>query len=213
MTQVVDNLGSECVVEDFDPNDVTPDFDYYEDDDVDGFEGTPDEILPPTPEAGDNYVGARLRLPCGDREAMGRVAKRARDNDGNPIGRANQNPILDTREYIVEFEDGTQAELAANVIAQSMYAQCDPEGNAYVLFDSIVDYKRDSTAMNKNDQVARKADGRTYMRRSTVGWKLCVQWKDGSTSWERLADLKETHPTEVAEYAVAQDIADAPTFN
>ena len=78
MTQVVDNLGSECVVEDFDPNDVTPDFDYYEDDDVDGFEGTPDEILPPTPEAGDNYVGARLRLPCSDREAMGRVAKHAR---------------------------------------------------------------------------------------------------------------------------------------
>ena len=94
-----------------------------------------------------------------------------------------------------------------------MYAQCDPEGNAYVLFDSIVDYKRDSTAMSKNDQAARKADGRTYMRRSTVGWKLCIQWKDGSTSWERLADLKETHPTEVAEYAVAQDIADAPAFN
>ena len=60
MTQVVDNLGSECVVEDFDPNDVTPDFDYYEDDDVDGFEGTPDEILPPTPE----LVTTMLELAC-----------------------------------------------------------------------------------------------------------------------------------------------------
>jgi hypothetical protein len=23
----------------------------------------------------------------------------------------------------------------------------------------------------------------------TKGWKLCVKWKDGTTSWERLADL------------------------
>ena len=55
-----------------------------------------------------------------------RVLKRARDNYDNVIGRANENPILDTRGYIVEFEDGEQAELAANTIAQSMYDQCDP---------------------------------------------------------------------------------------
>ena len=42
---------------------------------------------------------------------------------------ANENPILDTRGYVVEFEDGEQAELAANTIYQSMYAQCDPDGN------------------------------------------------------------------------------------
>ena len=41
---------------------------------------------------------------------------------------------------MIEFEDGTTSELAANVIAQSMYAQCDPDGNTYVLFDSIVNH-------------------------------------------------------------------------
>ena len=40
-----------------------------------------------------------------------------------------ENPILDTRKYIVQFNDGDEAELAANVIATNMYAQCDPEGN------------------------------------------------------------------------------------
>ena len=100
---------------------------------------------------------------------MGRVTKRLRDADGNPIGRANENPILDTREYVVEFDDGTQAELAANVIAQSMYAQCDPDGNTYVLFDSIVDFRKNESALSKADQVAKKSDGRTYMRRSTAG--------------------------------------------
>ena len=98
----------------------------------DGFEGTPDEIKeapPSTPEASDNYVGLRLHLPHGQSLARGRVLKRAHDNDENVIGRANENPILYTRGYVVEFEDGEQAELAANTIAQSIYAQCDPDEN------------------------------------------------------------------------------------
>ena len=57
------------------------------------------------------------------------MLKRAHDNDDNAIGRANEKPILDTRGYVVEFEDGEQTELATNIIAQSMYAQCDPDRN------------------------------------------------------------------------------------
>ena len=52
--------------------------------------------------------------------AMGRVTKRARDSDGNPLGTVHENPILNTRQYIVEFNDGDEAELAANVIAANM---------------------------------------------------------------------------------------------
>ena len=52
-------------------------------------------------------------LPRGadDVMARGKVVKRARDDAGNPVGRANNNPILDTREYVFEFEDETEAEL------------------------------------------------------------------------------------------------------
>ena len=50
--------------------------------------------------------------------------------DGSVIGRAHANPILDTRTYEVEFPDEQTAEMAANVIAQNMYASmCDEEGN------------------------------------------------------------------------------------
>jgi hypothetical protein len=42
---------------------------------------------------------------------------------------------------------------------------------------------------------------------------LCVQWKDGSTSWQSLKDLKEAYPVAVAEHAVAQGIDDEPAFN
>ena len=155
----------------------TPDFQYYADDDEDGFTGNPDEIEDveiPTPEAQDNYVGVSLELPFGDGLAQGRVTKRARDNDGNVIGWAHDNPILDTRRYVVAFENGEEAELSANAIAQSMYAQCDPGGNQCVLFDSIVDYRKSTTALTKADKKVVKANGRTFLRRSSKGRQLCV---------------------------------------
>ena len=89
---------------------------------------------------------------------QGRVHKCTHDNDGNPIGIGNKNPILNSREYSVEFKDGTEAELAANNISQSMYAQCDPDGRTYVLFDYITDFCRSKTAICYADQTVRKAD-------------------------------------------------------
>ena len=200
-------------MEDFAPDELTPVLEYYEDDE-DGFEGTPDDLPEQTvtPEWGDNYLHVDLMFPRGNTLERGRVTKRARDSEGNPMGTANANPILDTRQYIVEFEDGTEAELAANAIAQSMYAQCDEDGNQYLLFDSIVDYRRSTTALCYADQKVTR-NGRTTIRRSTAGWQLCVQWKDGSTSWQKLSDMKESHPIETAEYAVAQEIDREPAFN
>jgi hypothetical protein len=46
----------------------------------------------------------------------------------------------------------------------------------------------------------------------TKGWKLCVKWHDGSTSWERLADLTELYPIEVAEFATAHGLHDEAAF-
>ena len=39
--------------------------------------------------------------------------------------------MLDTRSYIVEFDDNDQMELTANLIAKSLYAQYDPDGNLW----------------------------------------------------------------------------------
>ena len=71
----------------------------------------------------------------------GRIKSSKWDADGNPIGWTDANPILDTREYIMEFEDGNEAGLNVNLIAEAMYAQCDPNGNQYVLLDSLVDHR------------------------------------------------------------------------
>ena len=61
-----------------------------------------------TPEVlDDTYVNMEIALPRdGDGPEFARVTKRLRDANGLPIGTANDNPILDTRLYEVEYLDG-----------------------------------------------------------------------------------------------------------
>jgi hypothetical protein len=94
-----------------------------------------------------------------------------------------------------------------------MYAQCDPDGNQYVLLDSLTNHQRLDTALQLSDQTTVHSYGRTYQQRNTIGWQICCQWRDGSSSWEKLSDLKESHPLETAEYAVTMGIDHEPAFN
>ena len=189
---------------------LTPDHELYADDFEGTHEGVPD-IDNVTPEDEDNYVGAEVNLPFGGTMKSGKVKKRARDSSGVLTGTKHENPILDTRTYQVEFPDGEVAEYSANIIAENMYAQCDPEGNQHLLMEAIVDHKSDGNAVKFADRFV-TVNGRQYHRKTTAGWKLCPKWKNGETSWERLADLKESYPIEVAEYAVAQGIDHEPAF-
>ena len=77
----------------------------------------------------------------------------------------------------------------------------------------IIDYRKDEgTAIPKSDKwIVTKRGGRR-LRKSTAGWSLLVQWKDGSESWIPLRTMKESHPVETAEFAVARGIEEeAPT--
>ena len=64
-----------------------------------------------------------------------------RDKNGLPIGTANDNPILDSRVFEVEFPDGHKAAMAANIIAENLFSQIDSEGNRHALFDEIVSHR------------------------------------------------------------------------
>ena len=80
------------------------------------------------------------------------MIERKRDHKGNVIGRSNANPILDTREYEVKFEDGDVTELTANAIAESMYAMCNENGDHILLFDAIFDHRENYNAMTRAEQ-------------------------------------------------------------
>ncbi len=79
-----------------------------------------------TPDAfDDSYLNMELTLPReGSDVPLDRIVKRLRDEDGLPIGAANNCPILDSsRVYEVEFQDGYRASLAANAIEENLFAQ------------------------------------------------------------------------------------------
>ena len=100
----------------------------------------------------------------------------------------------------------------ANMIAMSLYSMCDVEGNQHLILDSIVGHKTDGTQV-KEDEKYVIVNNRRHLRKTTKGWLLCIQWKDGSTSWETLANMKESFPLHVAEYAVNEGIDCHPAFS
>jgi hypothetical protein len=189
----------------------TPEHELYEDDDV-SVQGADPDIDNVTPEMQDGYIGAQVNLPHGGSYRSGTVKRRKRNNDGELEGVADKNPIRDTRTYEVEFDDGELVAYSANLIAENMYAQCDIDGNQYRLMDDLVDHRTTEAAVKFADRFV-TVRGRQHMRKTTVGWSLCVLRKNGETSWMSLADLKESNPLEVAEYAVSQGIDHEPAFS
>ena len=99
--------------------------------------------------------------------------------------------------YEVEFPDGQTKEYAANTIAENMLRQIDSDGYSTSLMQGIVDFKKDeAVAISKADKSVVTARGQRRLRKSTEGWNLLIQWRDGSETWVPLKDLKESHPVE-----------------
>ena len=119
---------------------------------------------------------------------------------------------MDTRLYQVEFKGGKVTKVTAVIIAGSMYIQWDTDGNEYLLLDVLVNYQNDNKAISLTEQQITVWD-RPVTWKTTAGWQICCQWKDGSTSWEKLSELKESHPVWTAEFAVVQGIDHKPAFN
>ena len=191
---------------------VTPKYEEYEDWQDEELSGAPDD-LPPTPDfADDIYKNVKISVPRGGVMCPGKVTKRVTDSDGNPLGREHELPPLDTRRYVVEFEDGDEIELAANVIAQRMVEDVDAEGNDLNMLEAFVDWRKGEDALSLSEQCVEE-NGKTFARRSTAGWEICCKWKHGSTSWEALSDLKECYPAELAQYAIKCEIDHEPAFN
>jgi hypothetical protein len=122
----------------------TPSHEAYED------EKNPPESMPDaddareeTPDSYDQYVGASMNVPIGNKIRTGKVTGRKIEVDGTLAGTANSNPMMDTRKFVVDFPDGRSDEYTSNIIAKNMYDQCNEEGNQFNLMDGIVGHKTD----------------------------------------------------------------------
>jgi hypothetical protein len=194
-------------------NFVTPAHDCYEYDEVSSSKMTDIDDIKEEHDVDtyDQYVGAHVRVPIGNEIRSGKVVRCKRELEYTVRWRANANSMLDTRNYEIEFPGGRSDEYTVNVIAENMYSQCDIEGRQYNLMEGIVDHKTDVHAVEPAD-VYIKHGSNNKVRKTTKGWDLCVEWKYGTTNWERLVDLKESNPVEVAEYDAAKSLIDTPAF-
>jgi Reverse transcriptase (RNA-dependent DNA polymerase) len=171
-----------------------------------------DDLGPHVHEAYDHYLNAEIIKARGDELHLGTVIGRVRDQNGIPLGRYHENPLLDTREYQVRYADGAMEQLTANIINESIMSQVDAAGRHHVIFKDIVDHRSDKTAVTLDDGYTLDRKGRRHRKITTKGWQLLVEWNDGTTEWLPLKDLKESHPVQVAEYAICNKISEQPAF-
>ena len=103
--------------------------------------------------------------------------------------------------YKVEYQYGHTAALAATLIAENLFAQVDEEGNHSLLFDEIVDVSSDGTQVLQQDASVTTSSGTQDRVTKTKGWEVNLKWKDGSITWNKLKNIKDLYPVQLAEYA------------
>jgi hypothetical protein len=94
---------------------------------------------------------------------------------------------------------------------ENIDSQVDVDGYRHLIFQEIMDHKKDHTAILMDDKWIQHGANKS-LRKTTQGWFLQVSWRDGTTSWESLQNLKESNPVEVAHYAIANKIAEETAF-
>jgi hypothetical protein len=57
------------------------------------------------------------------------------------------------------------------------------------------------------DKYLVRRSGQRRLRKTSQGWSFLVNWNDGTESWVKLAELKNSYPVELAEFAKAKGIA------
>ena len=181
-------------------------------------EGEKEDLMPDSddsdPEAYDSYIGAQVLLPVGSDNVRGTIKRRSHDLNGNPIGRRHSsgNPILDTRKFDVEFPDGSIEAYSTNILSENIWGSVDDEGNMFTLLEEISDHRKLDTALSNDSAWYTTKSGTRKRKPTTRGWQLLLNWKDGTSSWVRLADVKESFPIELSQYARDNGIIDEPAF-
>ena len=108
--------------------------------------------------------------------------------------------------------DGHTTQILTNQITENLFATIDGSGNQFVLLEKIINHRTTAEAPPKEDAYFNTHTRRKTWRRTTKGWDLLFQWKDGSNDWIELKDVKESNPIEVAQYAPNKKLLDEPAF-
>ena len=107
-----------------------------------------------------------------------RVVKRARGNNGNPIGLRNPsarfNPELETSEYMVEFEDGAVDRFTENIIARNIFSQVDTDSHGKTFIKEVVDHRVNDKSVTKENGFIVTRSSTRRPKVTTAGWEFLL---------------------------------------
>lgn len=125
-----------------------------------------------TEEAVDKHIGAQWLLDVDGEPQRGKIVKRDTDSSENKICDTHKNPLLDSREFMVAFPYQSMENHKVNQIAEAIHSQVDEEDNVHCLLNEIVGYKKDRTALTKEDGHWISKNGNKTPKKTTRGLQL-----------------------------------------
>jgi hypothetical protein len=66
--------------------------------------------------------------------------------------------------------------------------------------------------VKQQDAFLTTRNGNKRRRKTTKGWEILIKWKEGSTTWVSMKDIKGSYPVQLAEHATQRQIAGEPAF-
>ena len=98
----------------------------------------------------------------------------------------------------MEFYGGSYYELTFNQIPGDMFSQIDDKGNHFQLLSKITYHKSDGNTISISDGFTKSINGNNVPNNTTAGWKLQVEWNDGSIVWVPLKYIKASNWIELS---------------
>jgi hypothetical protein len=89
----------------------------------------------------------------------------------------------------------------------------DVDGYGVSMLDEIIAHRMGKDALRRHQAVHTDKHGNQRPVQTTKGWELLVRLRDTQdTVWYKLKDLKESHPVEVAQYDIDNDLDEEAAF-
>ena len=104
--------------------------------------------------------------------------------------------MLNTLVYDYEYPDGTTKEYTANIITKNVFLKLESDGHRERMMVGIVNHKHGGDAVRKAQGAYKIASRQTRLQQTAVGWKMLIEWNDGSNQWINLKILKESNPVQ-----------------
>ena len=121
----------------------------------------------------DKMINDEVTLQCGENVEKVRVILRSMGPDGKTTGEYDDNPILNSVLYDVEFPDGQVKEYSANLIDENLLNRAYYEFTSN-LMEAMVDHKRDAKMeipFKSKNVITRRGK---KPQKTLIGWELKV---------------------------------------